>query len=852
MHTATSTSTIDVSPGEAGAIDVAITNTSEEIDAFHVDVLGLDPDWVTVTPIRLPLFPGESGHVRVQVELPDSYPASRRTVTVNVGSEDDPDNFSLAEVELEVQPAARLAVELDPVIVNSGRRATFGILVTNHGNTAVDVDPTALDPEDLAEFEFDPPGPLQVPPGRTLVVQTTAQGGRAWFGQPRARIFTLGVTPVPSLLNEELELLPAESTATFIQRPRISRWIISLIGLLLAVAVFAFVLYRSVDRTLGEVIRDVDQGTAVLEQALSQPENEGAQVPINAGDVIGKVTLATIAEGDAGIGGIQVELFDDQDTSVPVAAGTTDDDGNFALSDIGPGTYKLKLSGAGVETVWYPAAMTPADAAVVLVAADESMPLEIVLGGKPVTVSGSVEVEDTTDVTVRLVKQGQLDPDNPTDAVVAEVGLSADGSFSMDGVPSPGTFDLVVEKPGAATEIREVSIQPGEAIGDVGIKLQPAEGRITGTVRGPDGGPLGGATITATDGTTTIETVSLTTGQVGFYSLNQLALPGQYTVTIDKEGLAPETRTVSLTENTASRDFSALLLVSEGVIQGNVSVIGAPPRGISVNISGGDVNRTTSVVSQGVAVEDGADRVLGSTGSYRFGTLPVPATYTLTFTGTTADTSVVPQVQIVSLDPNVDNGQELDVDVTLNLANVVVNGIVRDSTGSPAPQATVTLSDGTDDFTFVVQSANDPAGTFSFSNVPPGAYTVTAESPGTVSDVQLVTVSAAVTPDTLNLNLGRQARILGGVTVTAAPDGFDPATDLEIKLYEPDQFPRTALATVSPDGDGNYVFAGVRDITYIVAVHRSGSGDPLDARRVDAKRSQDVSVEQMSVVIRAT
>ena len=93
----------------------------------------------------------------IRVTLPEDYPSSRRTLAVNVVSEDDPGSFALSEVELSVKPLTVTSVALDPVMITGGRSATFGIVVSNLGNSVVRATGFAIDPEALAEFRFDPP-----------------------------------------------------------------------------------------------------------------------------------------------------------------------------------------------------------------------------------------------------------------------------------------------------------------------------------------------------------------------------------------------------------------------------------------------------------------------------------------------------------------------------------------------------------------------------------------------------------------------------------------------------------------------------------------------------------------------
>src|SRR5690606_18913034 len=55
MRTIAFPEVVDVRPGDSGVISVSITNTTPVIDAYRVQVFGLDPEWVTVTPARVSL-----------------------------------------------------------------------------------------------------------------------------------------------------------------------------------------------------------------------------------------------------------------------------------------------------------------------------------------------------------------------------------------------------------------------------------------------------------------------------------------------------------------------------------------------------------------------------------------------------------------------------------------------------------------------------------------------------------------------------------------------------------------------------------------------------------------------------
>ena len=102
--------------------------------------------------------------------------------------------------------------------------------------------PTGVDPEDVVEITFEPPAVL-LSPARREIVRADVRGGRPWFGQPKPRVLSFSLGPdAPPVM------------ATFVQRPRIGRWLISLLGLVTVAGIFALVLSTVVDRL---VRRDV-------------------------------------------------------------------------------------------------------------------------------------------------------------------------------------------------------------------------------------------------------------------------------------------------------------------------------------------------------------------------------------------------------------------------------------------------------------------------------------------------------------------------------------------------------------------------------------------------------------------
>lgn len=818
MHVTATPNQLEVEAGQAANLLVTITNTSDIIEAYRAQVFGVDPDWVVVTPERVSLFPGEIEQLEVTVTLPADYPASSRPLGINVTTESDATRFAIAQVTLEVLPSTRPSVTIDPVLVTGGKEAVFGIVVANQGNAVMPARAIGTDPEDLAEFRFEPDEVL-VPPGRTQVIRAVVSGGQNWFGQPRARVFELGVDT-----GEQVE-----SLATFIQRPRISRWMLSLFGLALAAGVFFLVLQTTFNRVVDEA--QVDSN--LLARALDTDPASVARIPVDPAVVSGEVVSASTGSG---VSGVQADLFSAGSTEVPVASAATDGGGAFTFPQLNGGTYVLRFSGAGFETVWYEGATNPADATRITVDDGETLTLdEFRLGARPGSVAGRVVSDDPVGAVVTLTVPGQLDPTTP--AQVAQVEASADGSFVFDEVPSPAEYRLEVTKPGFATEARAVVLRPAQVLEGVEVVLRSGDGVISGVVTA-GGAPLGGATVEATDGTLTISTATLTDGDVGAFALRNLPTPGRYTVTVSRDGFAPESRSVFLSTGETSSGFSVNLTDAIGSVRGTAFIDGVGPSGgITVTITGSDIERRTTTISQ------------GQVGTYQFGQLPIPGTYTVSF----SRDGLVSQVRLVDLDAQLARIDVEGVDATLIRNSATVRGIVVDSQGSPLPRATVVLSDATSDITF--ESADEPnLGEFEFFDVAPGAYTLTASRPGSTPTVELVNVLANQTPDPYRLELGDQAGLTGQVR-QILPDEPDPVPfeGVTVRIFLPPAFVGTSsgsFASMQTDADGNFTFEGLEaPADYIIAVFLTETAvDPLASLAIPTQPGQTVPVDPIDVV----
>ena len=313
-------------------------------------------------------------------------------------------------------------------------------------------------------------------------------------------------------------------------------------------------------------------------------------------------------------------------------------------------------------------------------------PIEI--GGIPVPVEGTVDIDDPSGITITLLAPGQSDPSSP--GVVATVEVGPDGTFVLPDIPSPGEYEMVISKPGFATETRRIVLQPGQGLDDVEISLRPGNGVISGTVSAPGASARRRHRRRHRRHQPCRDRVAHRRATSDPSHCVTSPFPVS-TPSRSAPRTSPPRPERSHSRRRAEPTFDVQLIPSTGSVSGRALVNGAPARGLTVTITGGDINRTTAVVSQGAAA-----------GTYSFFNLPAPRTYTLTFSG--ADT--IPQVRVVDLDPLAGTQNQTGIDVSLSPERTTVRGVVEDVDGTPASQATVSLTDGADELTIL--TADEP------------------------------------------------------------------------------------------------------------------------------------------------
>jgi hypothetical protein len=294
-----------------------------------------------------------------------------------------------------------------------------------------------------------------------------------------------------------------------------------------------------------------------------------------------------VVRGGAGIEGVNIFSFADGDSTDAV----TGPDGSFTLSGLTPGNTRLMLRKEDEMVNEQRTATAPA----------RDLVIEVPAG---VRVSGRV-VEKSSHKPVTAFQVGvSISRSGGGMVMMAPPMLrsitSDDGAFVLDNVPI-GAVNFVASAPGYTTSRLNLNVEEGKPITDLEVALDTGV-RLVGKVTGPDGAPVGEATVRlammggpgmnlarATDKRTT-------TNSSGEYELESLE-PGEETIEITHAKYLSERKTVQLEgrEKRLDVQLSNGLRVSGMVVTD--SGAGVPEADVEAVAAGGMARRTKSDAS---------------------------------------------------------------------------------------------------------------------------------------------------------------------------------------------------------------------------------------------------------------
>lgn len=867
MHVDVQPRRLDPIPGIPETVTVTISNTGTVIAGYHVRVLGADPSWVEVAEPEVSLFPDETRTLTIQVQVPHGIAAGERRFAVQVRELTPPEATVLETVLFTVPEARSVQLRVDPLAQSAGRSARFNLLLENTGNTPVTSRLHAQDAEGQARFAFQP-ATVTMQPGEHAVVDLRARARRPLTGPPVVRMLNLylvdpappaapvlppaepAAPPAPSLQLPRWRRRAATpplvgddvtplATATFLQKSRFSRGAMSLVGLVLAVTVFALVITLALSQIVGQSAADRN-----LALEIASAEDSGAQT--GTAGLAGTVRLLT---SGAPVGRVEITVYAAEDTEAPRATTATGPAGTWTIGELPAGDYKLKFRGSGFIQTWFPQALEATEAEpITLDAGARRTGLDVTLGGVPASISGTIVGEDVSAATLKLKAPqdqgpGLADPGASVaelGATVTSVPIGDDGSFELTDVPSPSRYDLVVEKAGYATSAQRIDVSAGEERSGVEITLRKGDGSISGAVSSAAGGALAEATVTVSSGQTVVTTMTQTDGEsAGRFTVRGLPTPASFTVVVAKEGHTSQTLTLTLSEGQSVTGVAVALNASSGELEGDVTLQtgGDPVAGAMVTVTNGEQTVQTAT---------------GAAGTWRAGGLALPGTYTVTVSR--GDLAAQTLSVGLSSTGQVLGGQEVSVQdgrvlVSMSSATAVVTGLVdeeyvgRNAQGAvtergvrDAAEATVQLVSSTS--TYTVTTASLPQadrGRYRIEAIPPGTYTLSISRNGVSPTSQIVELTAGQVLRMPVVKLKAAASVIGTVIQAGQPVG----AGWVVELYRSTEYPTRTYRTTTTTSNGEFTFSDVdAPALYVVVARRSPGGAAGAAANIQIAASE--------------
>jgi hypothetical protein len=276
-----------VIPGGEARLRLRVRNTGTVVDQFTFEGIGEAAPWMSFEPAQISLFPAMEDSVELVVRPPRDHTAASGPIpfAVRMVSQEDPEGSMVDEGTLHIESFDQRSIELMPRMSSGSRSARHEVAVDNHGNTTISPAFTAIDPDDLVDFEIKPTS-LSIEPGLAGFAEVTVRPKqRFWRGEPRRLPFQLVA------MEEGREPLAVDGV--LLQKPILPRWFWKAVLAALLLLVLLFVLWRTVlrpsiestardsaEEAVAELAGDVEEINDRLDQAGIPPADpDGAPAP---------------------------------------------------------------------------------------------------------------------------------------------------------------------------------------------------------------------------------------------------------------------------------------------------------------------------------------------------------------------------------------------------------------------------------------------------------------------------------------------------------------------------------------------------------------------------------------------
>jgi hypothetical protein len=215
-----------IQPGQHQTLSVQVNNRSRRVDRFRLNCLDLDPAWFTVqypcTDLSevglladadsLELNPGTQSHITIEFHFPMDMPAGHYSPTLQIVSDNAPEQVFLDLVYLQVQPNLHLNVQLETLLGKVSRRpGQYRLKLTNHSNLirTIAVSASSRDETENCRYTCEPSSVCLLM-GETAAIHLEVQPYRKW----RRPLLGRGLELPFQVHLEDLDALPTPNTAT--------------------------------------------------------------------------------------------------------------------------------------------------------------------------------------------------------------------------------------------------------------------------------------------------------------------------------------------------------------------------------------------------------------------------------------------------------------------------------------------------------------------------------------------------------------------------------------------------------------------------------------------------------------
>jgi hypothetical protein len=773
---------LEVDPGGTTTVVVDVVNTGGVIDGITARVIGLPEQSVHAEPALLPLFPDSAGRLTLSLDVPQTQPAGRHPLTVEVVSHGArlPSQFLDLDLDVSAHPAMTFGAR--PRLVRARRQARFVLELANTGNLPLLVRLEATDADRAVTALFAPPE-IRIEPGAVAPVLLSVRGPRMLVGAEIDRVVSVKATaqraprllagapaeaapppPAPAADGPPVDITQ-ETAVRLRQRPVISRGLLTAIILASIVALWAAIFLFGLNKVFtGDPMTKAapasffaatppsgagdgsanaaGAGTAGAAPAGALAKN-GQLAPGIGGNIAGTVTAAS---NHKGVGRILVEALRPTKTGLQVvSSAATQSDGTYTIAGLFPSNYLVRFSAIGYPARWWPNAPSSGNAQSVAAAAQTTTAgVDLTVVGQPATVSGTVDPGDSLVPVVTTVTARSLDGVGTVPLV--RTTTAANGSYTLRNLPAPGTYELSFTATGYRATTIVDSVAGGQTRLEPTVQLAVGLGQISGLVT--DGAnPIGGATVTTTVGGKAVTVMTPTTGSTGVFVLPNLPTPATYVITVSKDGYGTQTSVIDLPAGQSRTGETIVLAAGTGSVSGrlvddNGQGLGGATVSVGGSVTNGGVSTTGSAGTGGsggapTATPSTTTLTQGQVGIFALSGLAAPGSYTLTFSLAGYAPVTVP----VTLTAN---GAPPQVTVTMSAELGRIVGQITGSNGTNFVGATVTVTDGKQVWTTTSTGPGGalPAGGYIVAGLQPGTYAVTASAPGTRQQTALVTVVA--------------------------------------------------------------------------------------------------------------